>query len=127
MIDSIAQVSKWWAKDFTGNASNIGDTFTVKFKAGDTFTLKVIEIIPDKKVLWEVLDAYQGWVQDPKEWVGTRIMWNIAPVDDNTEVRFTHEGLVPTLECYGTCQAAWEYLMKQSLAALLNTGTGLPA
>ena len=125
--DAISRVAEWWAKDFQGQSKRPGDVFTVRFEKGDSFKLKVAEVIPDRRIVWEVLDANQKWVKDPAEWVGTKIIWDINEVSGGTEIRFTHLGLVPDLECFGTCQLAWDYLMQKSLAGLLSTGTGLPA
>jgi len=127
IISKIGDVSKWWAKDFQGASKNVGDSFVVKFSAGDTFTIKVSEIVPDQKVVWDVIDAYQGWVKEPREWVGTKIEWDITNENGISEIKFTHVGLVSRLECFGTCSKAWDYLMQKSFAALLNTGEGLPA
>lgn len=127
IISKIGNVSEWWAKDFQGTSKNVGDNFVVKFSSGDTFAIKVSEIIPEQKVVWDITDAFQGWVKEPKEWVGTRIEWDIKAENGVSEVTFTHVGLVPQLECFGTCSKVWDYLMQKSFSDLLNTGKGLPA
>jgi hypothetical protein len=127
IFDKIENVSEWWAKDFEGKSNKVGDIFTIRFEKGDTFTIKVVEIDTNKKIVWEVISANQAWVKEPTEWVGTNIVWDIITGNNVSEIHFTHIGLVPELECYGTCQVAWNYLMQKSLAELLNTGKGLPA
>lgn len=53
----IAQVGGWWAKDFTGKAEKLNDTFTIRF--GDTFVdFKITEVIPDTKIVWCVADSF---------------------------------------------------------------------
>jgi hypothetical protein len=44
----------------------------------------------------------------------------------NTELRFTHVGLVPAFECYGGCAGAWGFLINDSLRSLITTGKGQP-
>jgi hypothetical protein len=44
-----------------------------------------------------------------------------------TELRFTHVGLVPTIECYGGCSGAWGFYINDSLRDLITTGKGQPA
>jgi hypothetical protein len=45
---------------------------------------------------------------------------------DKTELRFTHRGLVPAIECYGGCSGAWGYFINESLRDLITTGKGKP-
>lgn len=123
----ISDVYAWWAKNFEGKASSKGDEFTVRFGNGDMYKLKVAEIIPGKKIVWDVIDAHQTWVKDAAEWVGTQVIWEISEKTDSTEIHFTHQGLVPELECFNQCQKGWNYLMLDSLTKLLSTGRGAPA
>ncbi|GAA3589337.1 hypothetical protein [Kribbella ginsengisoli] len=41
------------------------------------------------------------------------------------EVRFTHLGLVPEVECFGACSTAWRHYVNGSLYSLITTGEGL--
>jgi len=43
-----------------------------------------------------------------------------------TELRFTHVGLVPAIECYGKCAGAWGFYINESLRNLITTGKGDP-
>ena len=43
-----------------------------------------------------------------------------------TELRFTHVGLVPDVECFGACSTAWPHYVNGSLRSLITTGKGLP-
>ena len=122
----ISRVSEWWAKNFEGRSQQPGDVFTVKFRSGDRFTARVAEMQPDTKITWEFIDTYQGWVKDPTEWVGTQLLWEITPRQDGVEVKMTHAGLVPELECFDQCSKSWHYLMQESLSQLLNEGQGRP-
>jgi hypothetical protein len=90
------------------------------------YKVKIAEIIPDKKVVWDVIDSYQGWHNDHTEWVGTKIVWEVFPQKDGTEVKMTHVGLVPEFECFDTCSQGWDYLMLKSLSKFLTENAGLP-
>ena len=79
------------------NSEDADDVFTVRFKNGDMYKVKVSEMIPTKKIIWEVIDSYQGWHNDHTEWVGTKIIWEVLPKTESIEVKMTHEGLVPNL------------------------------
>jgi hypothetical protein len=125
-FDKITRVSEWWSKDFEGKSEEPNDVFTVRFKNGDMYKVKVVEIIPNKKIVWEVIDSYQGWHNDHTEWVGTKIVWEVFPQKDSVEVKMTHSGLVPECECFDKCSQGWDYLMQKSLSKFLTENTGLP-
>ena len=46
--------------------------------------------------------------------------------DGQTEIRFTHVGLVPEYECFDICSNSWDFYLYTSLRALIRTGRGLP-
>jgi hypothetical protein len=77
---------------------------------------KVTEFVPGKKVVWHVLDSELSFAKDKSEWNDTDIVVDISEKDGKTEVRFTHEGLVPRFECYGSGSNAWGTLINESRA-----------
>jgi hypothetical protein len=72
--------------------------------------------------LWSYLD----FIEDKREWNGTRVTFDIARKGDQTEVRFTHAGLVPAHQCYDACSNAWGSYIGGSLRSLIATGKGRP-
>ena len=87
---------------------------------------KITEFIPDKKVAWHVLDSYLKFVEDKTEWNGTDIVFDISKKGDKTEVRFTHVGLAPQIECFNKCSDAWSSIINGSLQGLITGGNGQP-
>jgi len=85
-----------------------------------------IEVIPNEKVVWLVKDNYFKFTQDESEWTGTKIIFEISKQDGKTQLRLTHEGLVPEYECYDICSNAWTQYIQQSLRNLITTGKGQP-
>lgn len=77
-------------------------------------------------MVWRVTDSHLEFVSEPGEWTGSEIVFDIAPAADGAELRFTHVGLVPDVECYGACSAAWLHYINGSLHSLITTGEGLP-
>ena len=74
---------------------------------------KLIELIPDKRIVWLVTESKLTFLQDTNEWANTKIRFDITSDGAATTVTFTHEGLVPQIECYGGCSGAWtKYLDK---------------
>jgi hypothetical protein len=57
---------------------------------------------------------------------GTRIHFEITARGGETEIRFTHAGLVPEYECFDICSNSWGFYLHTSLRALIRTGQGLP-
>jgi hypothetical protein len=82
--------------------------------------------VPGKKVVWQVSDSRINFVKDKSEWDGTEVVFEIAKKGDKTELRFTHVGLVPAIECFGKCSGAWGFYVNDSLRGLITTGKGQP-
>ena len=74
--------------------------------------MKLMEVIPDKKVVWLVLDNYFNFTKDKSEWKGTKVIFEISQKDNKTQLRFTHQGLVPEYECFEICRDAWTIIYK---------------
>jgi hypothetical protein len=89
-------------------------------------TMKLTEVIPGKKVVWHVSDSWIGFIEDKTEWDDTVTVFDVSEKDGQTEVRFTHVGLVPSFECFGVCSDAWASYMTGSLRSLITTGKGDP-
>ena len=125
-MNRISNVSKWWSLNVEGSSSKVGDVFTSHFKSGDWYRIKIDEVVPDKKIVWDVIASDQTWHEDRDEWTGTKIVWEISPVKNGSEVTMTHLGLTPQAECYDQCKRGWDYLLQQSLQKYLTEGTGMP-
>jgi hypothetical protein len=124
-FQSINQVTAWWTENIEGSTEKLNDVFTIHF--GETFsTMKIVESVPDKKVLWNVTDCHLHWLTDKKEWKNTQIVFEISAEGDSSRIQFTHVGLVPRVECYEDCVKGWDQYIKDSLAKLINEGKGLP-
>jgi hypothetical protein len=124
-FEGISHVSEWWATNFEGSAKNLNDVFTVRF--GETFvTFKIVEMVADKKIVWQVIDCHLFWLNDKSEWKDTKIAWEISTKNNLTQISMTHVGLVPEIECYTDCQKGWNFYVKESLFKLLTERKGLP-
>lgn len=124
-FSAINRVTEWWTENIEGNTKNLGDVFTIDF--GKTFlTMTIVESVPNQRVVWEVTDCFIHFVADNKEWKDTRLVWEILPEGGSTQVRLTHEGLVPQVECYDNCVQGWTFYVKTSIYDLLTKGKGEP-
>jgi hypothetical protein len=125
-FEKITRVQEWWSKNFEVKSRKATDVFTVRFPSGDMYKIRIAEIEPNKKIVWDVIDSYQGWVKDTSEWKGTKIVWEIKRENDGVSIDMTHMGLVPQIECFSRCKRGWDYLMQESLSKFLSEGKGLP-
>jgi hypothetical protein len=90
----------WWSEDIDGNTDKLNDEWTYHFGDNHRSKMKIVEMISDKKVVWLVEDNYFKFTQDPCEWVGNKITFEIFKQGVKTQLVFTQIGLVSTYECY---------------------------
>jgi hypothetical protein len=123
---NINSVTKWWTDDLKGSSQKLNDEFTVRFGDVHMSKQKLVEVIPDKKVVWLVTDSKLNFIEDESEWTGTKISFELSNNNDKTQIHFTHFGLVPEVECYIDCRRGWDHYIKGSLFKLLTEGKGSP-
>jgi hypothetical protein len=125
VFNAINNVRGWWQGEIDGNTGNLNDEFGYSVPGIHFSKQKIVEIIPNEKIVWLVTDSKLSFVKDQSEWTGTKIVFEISEVNHKTQVRFSHLGLVPEFECYGDCSNAWSQLIEKSLFSLITTGKGV--
>jgi hypothetical protein len=123
---AVNHVRGWWSGEIEGRTDHLGAEFSYRY--GDVhFSRQVItECTPDSRVVWHVVDSYLDFVEDKAAWTGSDISFDITPIGDRTEVRFTHLGLTPDDECFDGCSSAWSFYVNSSLRDLITAGVGHP-
>lgn len=115
-------VAEWWTLDTTGDGKTGG---LLKFRFTDqgrelgVFDMKILELHPNKRVEWQVVDG-------PAEWLGTRIRFELKREEDFTIVLFRHEGWKEPVEFMYHCSTKWAIFL-MSLKSLGETGKGQPS
>ncbi|HMC84080.1 MAG TPA: SRPBCC domain-containing protein [Chitinophagaceae bacterium] len=125
-FEAINDVRGWWTGEpgIEGSTGKLGDEFIYRYEPYHYSKQKITELIPGKKVVWNVTDSNLSFVKDKNEWTGTKIIFDISKKAGKTEIRFTHMGLVPGIECYDGCSNAWGQYIHESLFKLLTKEKG---
>ena len=126
VFNAITNVRGWWsgyyAEELVGNTEKLNDEFIFTAGGGAHYSKqKLVEVIPDKKIVWLVTDSELSFVENRNEWIGTKIIFDISKKGSKTQLTFTHEGLVPEFECYDSCSPAWTQYLQNKLLPLIKT------
>ena len=127
VFDAVTDVRSWWMTTIDGGTRAVGDEFSFRVPGVHSCTMRVTELVPGEKVVWQVIDNHMSFIQDQSEWRGTEIRFELTAEDGRTELRFTHDGLVPAYECFEICRNAWTFYVGDSLRSLAATGEGKPS
>lgn len=107
----------WWTTDVRG-AFDVGSVIEFHFGTSGRIDMKVIEQVPDRRVVWQVVDG-------PGEWIGSKVSFELKPDGDYTTVFFRHQGWKEPSELMHHCSTKWATFL-MSLKSLVETGTGTP-
>lgn len=115
----------WWTQHCDAAESASGHA-TFRFN-GTRKTMRIDSLVPGREVRWTCVEAHidAASLTHKDEWVGTEIVFRLAPEGSGTRLDFEHIGLSPEVECFEICQAGWDYFLG-SLQRLVDTGQGSP-
>jgi hypothetical protein len=126
VFKAINNVRGWWSEEIEGNTENLNDEFRYHYKDVHISRMKLIEVIPNKRVVWLVMENHFNFTKDKSEWKDNKIIFEITEKENKTHLSFTQLGLVPSYECFDVCQDAWSNYINNSLRSLITTGKGQP-
>ncbi|MFB7247372.1 SRPBCC domain-containing protein [Streptomyces populi] len=114
-LTTVDGLAAWWTTDTKGSDGDM-----LRFRFGDVggFDMKVLELRPDTRVRWEVVDG-------PEEWIGTTVTFDLKQEGEWTIILFAHEGWREQVEFMNHCTTKWA-LFLMSLKSLAETGAGAP-
>src|SRR5262245_52926745 len=75
---AITNVRGWWSGQIDGDTDKLGAEFTYRYQDIHYSRQQLAELAPNKKVVWRVQDAYLDFTEDPAEWNGTEITFELA-------------------------------------------------
>lgn len=121
------EIPLWWTEWFEGSSSEAGNLFTIRFGEQIHKTMRVRELTANAKVVWSVEDSLIALpeLKNQTEWIGTTIIWEIEGKKEISQIKLTHIGLNPAIECYEICSNGWLQFIG-SLKKFLETGEGTP-
>jgi uncharacterized protein YndB with AHSA1/START domain len=115
-------VAGWWTTETRGD-NKPGGMITFRFtddgRELGVFDMKILDLQPRTRVVWQV-------VKGPAEWVGTKIRFELKQEDGFTVVLFRHEGWKEPVEFMYHCSTKWATFL-MSLKSLGETGQGQPS
>lgn len=118
-LTSVAGLAGWWVP--VSGSGDSGGELRFIMNSPEPLVIRVDEATRPTTVRWTVTEC--GFLPD---WVGTRPVFTITPVDDNaSELRFRHFGLTPELDCIEMCTSGWNHYLA-SLRDYVEVGRGTP-
>ncbi len=107
----------WWTKDTKAEAK-VGALLQFRFGNHGFNDMKVVRLVRGRQVHWHCVDG-------AKEWIGTRLTFDLKREGDRTIVVFTQHGWKKQTDLLRYCNTKWAtYLL--SLKSLVEKGKGLP-
>lgn len=125
-FNAIQNFRAWWSEEIQGSTDKLGETFFYHYKDVHLCKLKLVEEIPNKKLVYLATDNEFSFTKDKTEWINTKLIFHISEEGEKSKITFIHEGLTPQYECYELCNDAWTSYIQGSLKNLIETGTGKP-
>lgn len=114
-ISTINGLSNWWTAQTAGNSEK-GDFIQFNFADHGGPKMKVIEVVPNEKVVWECVESPHGWV-------GHTYTFLLDENEGKIRVRFSHDGFPEQDDFYAICNFSWGRYM-ESLRQYCQTGNG---
>ena len=126
VFNAVTNVRGWWSENLQGASAKLNDEFTYSYKDVHMAKMRLIEVVPGKRVVWLVLDNHFKFTKDKTEWIDNKVTFDISKEGNQTRLVFTQHGLVPAYECFDICRDAWTHYVKDSLYDLITKGKGQP-
>jgi len=92
-------IAAWWS--IHNNARpEVGSVYRISFGRDYFKEIKITEMDPHQRVVWEILDAHP-------EWLITKIVFDISMGKKSAELRFDHSGWTDYTDMFAQCNHHW--------------------
>ncbi|WP_339865333.1 SRPBCC domain-containing protein [uncultured Algoriphagus sp.] len=126
VYEAINYVRAWWSEEIEGPTDELNKEWFYHYKDIHLCKMRVVSLKPGELVVWEVIENKFNFIDDEKEWVGNRIVFEISKEGPKTRLTFTQQGLRDSYECYQVCNDGWNNYIGNSLYKFITTGKGEP-
>jgi uncharacterized protein YndB with AHSA1/START domain len=107
----------WWTTDTRGDCE-LGGVIEFHFGTRGRVDMKVLELDPAKRFVWQV-------VEGPQDWIGSKVSFELKQEGEQTTVLFKHDGWKEQSESMHHCSTKWATFLL-SMKALVESGKGKP-
>ena len=108
----------WWTQQATAKPQ-VGTVSEFGFYGGQVLMqLEVTDLTPSQHAEWKSISGVP-------DWQGTRVTWDLTPVENGTKLLFGHRNFASTDGSYAMTNFNWGWYLI-SLKRYAETGTGSP-
>jgi uncharacterized protein YndB with AHSA1/START domain len=116
-LTTLRGLAGWWTTDTRGSC-DLGGVIEFHFGTNGRIDMKVLELDPAKRIVWQVVDG-------PQDWFGSRVSFELKQEGEQTTVLFKHAGWKEQSEFMHHCSTKWAIFL-MSMKAFVETGKGTP-
>src|SRR4051812_5024614 len=68
---AVNDVRGWWMTTVDGDNRAVGDEFSYHVPGIHSCTMRVTDLVPGRRIVWQVVDNHMSFIDDQSEWIGT--------------------------------------------------------
>ena len=85
VFNAVTNVQGWWSEEIEGNTTKLNDEFNYHYEDVHRCKIKLIEVIPNQKIVWLIEENYFSFTKDDTEWTNTTAVFDISKENDKTK------------------------------------------
>src|SRR5579872_7473800 len=78
VFQGVNNVRGWWSENIEGSTDRLDAEFLYGYKDVHVSKMKIVEWVPNRRVVWLVLENQFNFTGDRNEWKGNRIVFDIS-------------------------------------------------
>ena len=75
VYNAINNVRDWWSEEIEGITNAVNEEWDYHYQDVHICKMKTIELVPNQKVVWQVLENHFSFTKDKEEWKGNKIVF----------------------------------------------------